>query len=130
MSGSIDVAPVAPAATAGADTTGTDTTTAATVATISPAPAPATMSDATGSALAISEQTAQWVIKAFALTICLIMVAITAVLCYRVYVDGNQPLTTAITQQLSSLFPWLAFSLVTVTVGKPTAQALLAKFLP
>lgn len=152
MSGQIDTppAPAPVAAPTGTDvTTTTPTTDATTTTTAASAPggfvdqvtqmaqtaqavrtAAATVGVDSTAVLTMSEQTTQFVIKAFALCICLIMAAIAGVLCYRVAVDGNAPLTEQITQQLASLFPWLAFALVTAIIGKPAAQALLAKFLP
>lgn len=80
--------------------------------------------------LNMSEQTQQTVITMFAATICGVVVAVTLTLCYRVWVDGDAPLTSDITHQLVSVLPWLVGALVTAIIGQQSAKALLAKVLP
>lgn len=114
---------------------GVDMTAAAAPATDAPATdAPA--SSATGATLdsmgvlSMTEQTQQFVIKVFAITICAVVAVITGVLCYRVAIDGDAPLTSDITHQLVSVLPWLVGALVAAIVGQTGAKALLAKVLP
>jgi len=68
--------------------------------------------------LRMTTRTEQVVIIMFSATVCLILAGIAAVLCARVAIDGNAPLTIQITQELAGAFPWLLGALVVAIVGR------------
>lgn len=74
----------------------------------------------------ITEATYQVVVKFFAGTVCMVLLMIVGVLCFRVALDGDSAITQQITQQLAGLVPWLAGALVAAIVGAKGAAALLS----
>lgn len=74
----------------------------------------------------MSEDTYQFVIKVFALSISSILVMIVGVLCFRVALDGESTITKEITDQLVGIVPWLAGALVAAIVGTRGISAFLA----
>lgn len=80
------------------------------------------------SAVQMNEETASFVVKAFSLTICAVILAIVGVLAYRVALDGDSPVTVQITQQLANLITPLVAALVASTVGNKAVSALLSKW--
>ena len=79
-------------------------------------------------AAAVNEQTASFVIRSIAVTVCLVVGAIVGVLCYRVAMDGNAPVTVQITQQLANMVPPLVGSLVIALVGNKGISAIISKW--
>lgn len=67
--------------------------------------------------------------KLFAGTICLVFLMVSVTLCHRVWVDGNAPQTTAITEAIVSTFPWLAGLLAASVVGVKAVPAVAAALL-
>ena len=74
----------------------------------------------------ITEATVQFVVRLFAATVCLVLLLIVGVLCFRVALDGNSAITNQITQQLAGIVPWLSGALVAAIVGTKGIAAFLA----
>lgn len=71
----------------------------------------------TGPLLEVTPITYSIIVCMFAGTICLVLLAVVGVLCARVALDGDAPLTIQITQQLADLVPKLAAAMVVATIG-------------
>ena len=92
-----------------------------------PAPAPAPATDP-AAIVSVNEATYNRIATIFAIALALCTVGIVGVLCFRVAVDGNAPLTTSITTDLADNVKWLVIALAAVILGKNAINALIAKF--
>lgn len=76
----------------------------------------------------MNEQTASFVMRTICVTICLCAAGVVGVLCFRVAVDGNAPVTLQVTQQLAGMVPPMMGALVLALLGNKGVSAIISKW--